>query len=159
MVHYLQNTIGPGGEPTARCNATPGLLGYCPPTVFAAEPDRLYRNNGDGTFTDVSQASGIAQPAGNGLGLAIADLDDDGRLDVFVANDKSPNAYFHNQGSLRLRKWRGNGAWPITQPARPAGMGVALGDYDGDGRPDLYVTNFYEESNTLYRNVAPGQLW
>jgi hypothetical protein len=156
-VHYVADSVDAEGRPTVSCNALPGQLGYCPPGAFRPEPDVLYRNNGDGTFTDVSQESGIGRVAGNGLGLAIVDLDDDGRLDVFVANDQSPNFLFHNLGDLRFEEvalsW--GVAYDESGHAR-AGMGVAVGDYDGDGRSDLLVTNFYEEGDTLYRNVAPG---
>jgi hypothetical protein len=158
VVHYLADTVDARGNPTANCNALPGTIGYCPPSAFAPEPDALYRNNGDGTFTDVSQESGIATPAGNGLGLAIADFDDDGRLDIFVANDKTPNFLFHNLGGLRFAEVAL--AWGVAlneSGLLRAGMGVAAGDYDGDGRIDLLVTNFYEEGSTLYRNVRPGQ--
>src|SRR5262249_8142348 len=91
VCHYLARTVEEGGEPPVSCTATPGRLGYSPPGAFAPEPDVLYRNDGDGTFTDVSEESGIASKAGNGLGLAILDLDDDNRPEVFVANDQSPN--------------------------------------------------------------------
>lgn len=158
VVHYLANTVDEHGRPTVNCDATPGRLGYCPPGAFSPEHDRLFRNNGDGTFTDVSAESGVGNIAGNGLGLAIADWDDDGRLDVFVANDQSPNHLWRNLGDdLRFEEvalsW--GVAYDEAGHAR-AGMGVASGDYDGDGRSDLLVTNFYEEGCTLYRNRAPG---
>jgi hypothetical protein len=156
VVHYLANTVDDLGQPTARCNAASGN-GYCPPTAFAPEPDVLYRNNGDGTFTDVSREAGIATPAGNGLGLAIADLDDDGRLDIFVANDQTPNFLFRNLGGLRFEEVALGWGLAFNEEGQArAGMGVAVGDADDDGRVDLLVTNFYEESSTLYRNVAPG---
>jgi hypothetical protein len=158
VVHYLADTIDADGRPTATCNATPGAIGHCPPNVFRPEADVLYRNNGDGTFTDVSGEAGIAAVAGNGLGLAIADFDEDGTLDVFVANDQSPNFLFHGLGGLRFEEvaleW--GVAYDESGQVR-AGMGVACGDSDGDGRTDLLVTNFYEEGDTLYRNVGPGR--
>jgi hypothetical protein len=157
VCHYLADTIDAQGNPTVNCNATPGRLGYCPPDAFQAEPDVLYRNNGNGTFTDVSQESGITAVPGKSLGLAILDLDDDGKLDIFVANDQSPNALFHNLGGLRFEdvavRW--GVAYSESGQLR-SGMGVAAGDYDGDGRADLLVTNFYEEGDTLYRNAAAG---
>lgn len=156
VVHYLADTVDSLGNPTARCNATPGKLGYCPPDAFRPEGDHLYKNNGDGTFTDVSAESGIGRVAGNGLGLAIADLDDDGRLDIFVANDRTPNLCFHNQGGLRFEETAL--AWGLAYNEAGqlrAGMGVAAGDADGDERLDLLVTNFYEEGVTLYLNKAP----
>jgi hypothetical protein len=159
LVHYLANTVDHRGEPTVNCNALPGAIGYCPPTAFPPEPDALYRNNGNGTFTDVSQSSGIAGVAGNGLGLAVADFDDDGKLDIFVANDKTPNLLWHNLGGLKFEEV--GVAWGVAYNESGllrAGMGVAAGDHDGDGRADLLVTNYYEEGSTLYRNAAPGRL-
>ena len=140
-----------------RSRATP-----CPapsviaPAAFAPEPDALYRNNGDGTFRDVSR--GGSPPAGNGLGVAIADWDDDGRLDIFVANDQTPktpcSATWAACGSRRSR-YRGGS--PTTSPGA---SGPAWGRRRRlrRGRPiDLLVTNFYEEGSTLYRNAAPGR--
>jgi hypothetical protein len=158
VVHYLADSVDALGRPTANCNALPGTIGYCPPSAFAAEPDALFRNNGDGTFTDVSRAAGIDTPAGKGLGLAIADLDDDGRPDIFVANDRTPNFLFHNLGGMRFEEV--GLAWGVAlneSGMLRAGMGVAVGDADGDGRVELLVTNFYEEGSTLYGNVAPGR--
>jgi hypothetical protein len=157
VCHYLADTVDAEGNSTVRCNATPGRVGYCPPDAFQAEPDVLFRNNGDGTFTDVSQESGIASAAGKGLGLAIADLDDDGRLDVFVANDQTPNFLFRNLGGLRFEEVAVRYGLAYSESGQlRSGMGVAAGDYDGDGRLDLLVTNFYEEGDTLYRNVGTG---
>lgn len=157
VVHYLADTVDAQGEPTRSCNNATGGLGYCPPQVFAPEADVLYRNNGDGTFSDVSGPSGIAAVPANGLGLAIADLDDDGRLDIFVADDQRPNRLWANRGDLRFEETAHRWGLALGETGETrAGMGVALGDYDGDGRDDLHVTNFHEEPATLYRNVAPG---
>jgi hypothetical protein len=156
VAHYLANTVDAEGRPTVSCNAMPGSLGYCPPLAFAAEPDALYRNNGDGTFTEIGKDAGITTPAGNGLGLAIADWDDDGKLDIFVANDQTPNILFRNLGGLRFEEVAVSWGLAFNESGNlRAGMGIAVGDYDEDGRLDLLVTNFYGEASTLYRNVAP----
>jgi hypothetical protein len=157
VVHYVADSVDARGRPTVTCNATPGAIGYCPPMAFPAEPDVLFRNNGNGTFTDVSRESGIAAKAGKGLGLAIFDADDDGRLDIFVANDRTPNFLFRNLGGLKFEEVALDCGLAYNERGEScAGMGVAVGDYDGDGRSDLYVTNFYEETNTLYRATGPG---
>jgi enediyne biosynthesis protein E4 len=158
VARYVGNTVDAAGRPTASCNALPGSLGYCPPLQFPAELHFLYRNDGDGTFTDVSGESGIASKAGNGLGVAIVDLDDDGRPDIFVANDQTPNFLFRNKGGLRFDEVALSWGLAYNEAGQPrAGMGIAVGDYDGDGRVDLLVTNFYREASTLYRNSAPGE--
>jgi hypothetical protein len=140
---------------------------YCHPLNFAPLQSVLYRNNGDGTFTDVSKAAGIAAHRGNGLGVVIGDYDDDGWPDVFVANDMTPNFLYHNEGPLRSDGPGGRGvvfkevalaagvAVPIDGKPR-AGMGTDFGDYDGDGRLDLFVTNHELEMHTLYRNLGNG---
>jgi hypothetical protein len=130
----------------------------CPPRKYEFEADVLYRNEGDGRFTDVSLAAGIAavepQP---GLGVVTGDLDDDGDLDLYVANDTTPNQLWANDGQGHFTD-----VGPLSGTAldrngeAQAGMGVAAGDVDADGRLDLFVTNYYGESNTLYRNEGAG---
>ena len=127
------------------------------PSSSRTLPDHLFRNDG-GRFVDVTAEAGINDWHGQGLGVVATDLDDDGRIDLFVANDQSPNYFFHNlgepAGSRRLAEssgLAGNGKGGFQ-----AGMGVACGDLDGDGRPDLGVTNFYNESTTFYHNLGGG---
>jgi tetratricopeptide (TPR) repeat protein len=131
---------------------------HCPPHRFPAQFDHLFRNNGDGTFTDVGQASGIEIPDGRGLGLAIADLDDDGRLDIFVANDGSANFLFRNLGGLRFEEIAitAGVAYDGTGQAT-ASMGVVAEDLNGDGLIDLFHTNFVNQGNTLRWNLGGGQ--
>jgi len=138
------------------CTFFSGLRVYCGPKGLVGAPDVLYRNEGDGAFTDVTQASGVA--AANryyGLGVVPADYDSDGDSDLFVANDETPNVLFQNQGDgtfqdVALIAGVGyNGDGDVE-----AGMGVDFGDYDNDGDDDLYVTHFFTETNTLYRNES-----
>jgi len=145
-------------EPCRRASEEGGFM-YCGPRAFEARPDHLFRNDG-GRFVDVSDEAGItaADREGRGLGVVAADLDGDGRTDLFVANDLTANFLFHNEGGLRFRE-TGVEAGVATSAAGGylAGMGVACGDLDGDGLVDLAVTNFYGESTTFYKNLGGGQ--
>jgi enediyne biosynthesis protein E4 len=127
---------------------------HCSPTVFTHTSHRLYRNNGNGTFTDISPSSGIASaPLAPGLGVIMIDLDGDGLLDIFVANDKKPAYLFHNQGNGRfVEKGLLSGCALGSNAETMAGMGVAAGDIDGSGRPSLFVTDFYHHGSDLFRN-------
>ncbi len=130
---------------------------YCHPLNFKPLTDVLYRNNGNGTFTDISRESGIGATPGNGLGVVMADYDDDGLLDVFVANDTTPNFLFHNLGKGRFAEVALRaGVALATDGRRRAGMGTDFGDVDGDGDLDLFVTNHELETHTLYRNLGKG---
>lgn len=131
------------GEPT-----------YCAPTTYAAPaPDRLFRNNGDGTFTDVSASAGINVAYGNGLGLVSADFNGDGRGDVFVANDRNVNQLWLNQGDLRFAESAADWGCALDEHGMAkAGMGVAAADIDADGDPDLLVVNLEGETDSFFRN-------
>ena len=137
------------------CRDGSGRAIHCAPTRYPAQDDLLYRNNGDGTFSEISRTAGFVAPDGRGLGLAIADLDDDGKLDIFVANDASPNFLFHNRGGLRFEEI-GVAAGVATNGSgrATASMGVVADDFDGDGRIDLFFTNLVNESSTLFRNLG-----
>jgi hypothetical protein len=135
----------------------PGYRMYCSPTMFDGTADRLYRNDGHGTFTDVSKAAGIANPAGKGLGVVFCDADGDGRTDVYVANDQVRNFLYHNNGNGTFRDVAYGAGVGFDGNGKPqAGMGVDCGDVDGDARPELFVTNFEDELNTLYKNNGDG---
>lgn len=131
-----------------------GLAVQCGPRGLKGAGNTLYRNNGDGTFMDVSREAGVADElAYYGLGVVWSDLDGDGHVDLYVANDTNPNYLYWNRGDgtfLEGALLAGAGVDPNGKGQ--AGMGVAVGDYDNDGLFDLTVTNFSEETNALYRN-------
>ena len=130
---------------------------YCRPDVYKGSSNILYRNNGNGTFTDITRQAGVYSTAGKGLGVVFGDYDDDGWPDVFVANDLVPNFLYHNEGSGSFREvgLLAGVAVAIDAKAR-AGMGTDFGDYDGDLRLDLVVTNFELESHNIFRNLGGG---
>jgi enediyne biosynthesis protein E4 len=131
----------------------PGYRMYCNPTIFDGVADRLYRNNGDGTFTDVSKQAGIANPAGKGLGVVFCDFDRDADTDIYVANDLVRNFLYRNNGDGTFQDVAYAAGAGFDANGKPqAGMGVDCGDVDGNGYPELFVTNFSEELNTLYEN-------
>jgi cytochrome c-type biogenesis protein CcmH/NrfG len=145
-------------EDTLECRDKSGRLIHCQPDQFPAQLDHLFRNNGDGTFTDVSREAGIERPDGKGLGLAIADLDGDGSLDIFVANDGTPNFLFLNRGNLRFEEvGLEHGIAYDGMGRATASMGVVAEDLNGDGRIDLFHTNFIDQTNTLRWNLGGGQ--
>jgi hypothetical protein len=117
----------------------------------------LYRNTGKGTFEDISMKAGIGGFRSNGLGVAVTDVNDDGWPDVFVANDGLPNFLFQNKGGGRFEEAGLLAGVSLAADAKPrAGMGTAFGDYDGDGRLDLVVTNHEFEMHSLFRNLGGG---
>ena len=129
---------------------------YCTPRPFAALPDHLFRNDG-GRFVDMTQEAGIVDHNGRGLGVVAADFDEDGRIDLFVANDTTANFLWHNLGGMKFEEAGvASGVACNADGAFQAGMGTACGDLDGDGLPDLFVTNFYGESTTFFRNLGAG---
>jgi enediyne biosynthesis protein E4 len=135
----------------------PGFRAYCGPMIYPGAADRLYRNEGGGRFVEVSAAAGISYPDGRGLGVVAFDYDQDGDQDLFVANDGMPNYLFRNDGHGRFEEvgFAAGIALGDEGTAR-AGMGVDFGDYDGDGRPDLFVANLSFEPSSLYRNQGDG---
>jgi hypothetical protein len=135
----------------------PGYRMYCNPTIFDGTPDRLFRNNGDGTFSDVSKQAGIANPAGKGLGVVFCDFDRDADVDIYVANDLVRNFLYRNNGDGTFQDVAYAAGVGFDINGKPqAGMGVDCGDVDGNGFPELFVTNFSEELNTLYENRGDG---
>ena len=129
-----------------------GLRFYCDPRQYRPSVDMLWRNEGDGTFTEVTQQAGIVQ-AGNGLGVVCGDFDNDGDGDIYVANDLGPNFHFENRGDGTFAEIGLLAGTAFSASGAPqAGMGVDAADYDSDGDLDLFVTNYQLENNTLYRN-------
>ena len=127
------------------------------PQYYVPMPDSLYRNDGDGTFTDVSDASGIASVAGPGMGMVCGDFDDDGDTDIFVGNDGEPNFLFQNDGSGKFREVGLVAGVAFDFFGREnSNMGVDCGDYDNDGRLDLFTTDYQGEMPVLYRNLGGG---
>jgi hypothetical protein len=154
---YVANYLDVGDENPWCGQREPGYRMYCNPTIFEGTPDRLFRNNGDGTFTDVSSKAGIANPAGKGLGVVFCDVDRDGDPDVYVANDLVRNFLYRNNGDGTFTDIAYGAGVGFDINGKPqAGMGVDCGDIDGDGYPELFVTNFSEELNTLYGNHGDG---
>jgi hypothetical protein len=130
-----------------------GLRVFCGPTGVAGDTNALYHNNGDGTFTDVTRAAGLANPELKSLGVVAADLDGDGWTDLYVASDSTIQALYRNRGDGTFEDVSlQSGAGYSQQGRAQAGMGVDAGDYDGDGRLDLFVTTFQDDYNTLYHN-------
>ena len=133
-----------------------GLRRFCDPVLFAGAEDRFFVNRG-GRFEDATAAAGLAGAAGKGLGVVFTDLDGDRRPDLYVANDLTPNFLFRNLGRRFEDVSLFSGAAANREGAFEAGMGIAVGDVDGDGDPDLAVTNFDVETNTLYLNLGSMQ--
>ncbi len=128
---------------------------YCDPSIYTGAGDRFYRNAGDGLFRDESRAVGILPADGRGLGVVFADLDEDGYPDIYVANDLNINLLLHNRGDGTFEDSSLISGIGVNREGRPeAGMGLAVGDVDGDLDADLAVTNFDVETNTLYRNLG-----
>jgi hypothetical protein len=134
-----------------------GQLTYASPMDYAGVPDNLFRNQGDGTFADISRESGIAAYAGTGMGLIAADFDDDGDTDIFVANDVMPNFLFRNDGRGRFDEVGLLSGVAYEASGTPHGnMGVECADFDRDGRLDFFVTAYHREPPVLYRNLGGG---
>jgi hypothetical protein len=128
---------------------------YCSPKTLRPVQHTLFRNNGDHTFTDVTRAAGLGRDDGHGFAAVAADIDGDGKCDLYVANDQDPHFLFLNNGDGTFRDVSedSGAAFDITGRTQ-AGMGVDIEDVDGDGRPEIFVTNFVNEYNTLYRNLG-----
>jgi hypothetical protein len=134
-------------------NAQTGERYYCIPRGYNPAPSWLFHNNGDGTFSDVSKESGIAEHLGKAWGVVATDIDNDGRMDLFVANDTFPNFLFANRGNGKFEEIALEAGVAYDEGGRPrSGMGVDSADYDQDGWMDLFVANVDHEKYSLYHN-------
>jgi len=157
---YVCNYVRYDPSQPMDCRNVKGEPRICHPRDVEHWPDECYRNLGDGTFRPVAGAWGLVGPGNKALGVAVADFTNDGRPDIYVANDTTPNFLFVNEGA------GADGGMVFRESATllgcavdrngmaQASMGLAVGDYDGNGWLDVYSTHFYDESNTLYRNLG-----
>ena len=153
VVNYVSFTL----DNNVACgDQSRGLRGYCGPDIYDGQPDRLFRNDGGSggevSFTDVTTKAGLAEADGAGLALSFGDLDGDGWIDLYVANDKTPNFFFRNLGDGTFEDLSLLSGTALGHRGFPeAGMGVAIADLDGDALLDVVVTNYEGETNALYR--------
>ncbi|HEY6445682.1 MAG TPA: CRTAC1 family protein [Acidobacteriaceae bacterium] len=153
VINYLNYDIA-----TATHCATEGNPTYCSPVEFLGTPNILYRNNGDGTFADVSAESHIGQFVGKGMGVAFADYDDDGHMDVFISNDTFQNYLLHNNGDGTFSEAGVEAGVAYNGFGNAvAGMGADFRDLDNDGKPDIFQTTMFGEGFPIYRNLGGGQ--
>ena len=140
----------PAREQVCRVNGKPD---FCHPKHYQPESNAAFRNNGDGTFTDVSRELGIADHKGKGMGVAVLDGDGDGWPDLFVTNDRVFAFYFRNVGGKRFEECAFDRGVAVPQDGNPvSGMGVDAQDFDNDGKTDLVYTALRDETFPLYRN-------
>ncbi len=153
VINYLNYDIA-----TAVHCVAQGYPAYCSPVEFLGTPNILYRNNGDGTFTDVSEESHIAGYAGKGMGVSFADYDDDGHMDVFISNDTSQNYLLHNNGDGTFTEVGVEAGVAYNGFGNAiSGMGTDFRDIDNDGRPDIFQTAMFGEGFPIYKNLGGGQ--
>ena len=148
---------GKGGLPPGFCNFR-GIEVMCGPRGLPGEGDHLFRNNGDGTFADVSLRAGVSDPKGYyGFASVFVDVDDDGWLDLAVANDSVPKYLYRNKHDGTFEDVSYISGFALNDEGREqASMGIAVGDYNRDGKVDFYITNFSDDYNALYRNDGDG---
>ena len=139
------------------CRTERGEADYCSPTVFPPTSDRLFHNEADGTFRAVTGPSGIGSVPGNGLGISTADFNGDGLVDIYVANDLTPNLLWMNQGDGVFREEALLAGCALNRDGKAeSSMGVDAADLDGDGDIDLFMTHYSRETNTVYLNDGEG---
>jgi len=158
VANYIDFDVATAPIPESGLCRYKGLAVACGPPGLTGAKNVLYRNVGGGRFADVSVASGITAASGTySLGVSTLDFDDDGWVDLYVANDSSPSALYRNNRDGTLTDIALQAGCAYSQDGRPqAGMGVAVGDYDRDGRVDIFKTNFAGDTSTLYANTGTG---
>ena len=150
VVNYL--AWDPQTEPS--CKTASGVLDYCHPKLYKPTPNQLFLNNGDGTFRDISEQSGIRAHPGKGMGIGVADYDLDGLMDLFVPNDKMQNSFFHNKGGGHFEEIAFDAGVALTEDAKfISGMGADFRDIDNDGLPDIAFAALDGETFPLFRNL------
>jgi hypothetical protein len=156
VTHYFQWTFKQNADDYCG-QRKPGYRTYCSPDVFKPLPNVLFHNNGDGTFTDISEKAGLNASLGKGMGVATADYDNDGRMDIFVTNDKMPNFLYHNEGQGVFREVAMEaGVFANEGATMVSGMGCDFNDYNNDGLPDIFYADLVGESFTLFTNMGKG---
>jgi hypothetical protein len=151
---FVTNYIRWDTNKEPKCS-TDNVRAYCNPNVFEGEPNMLFHNNGDGTFTDVSEKSGIGKVVGKGMGVAFADYDNDGYTDVFVSNDTFRNFLFHNNGNGTFSEVGVTSGVAYNDAGKSiAGMGTDFRDVDNDGKPDIWVVGMINDTFPLFRNTG-----
>ena len=149
---FVSNYVVWDAANAPRCG-TPERQFYCHPKEYKGLPDQLFHNNRDGTFTDVSAQSGIGRHIGKGMGVAFADVDNDGLTDIFVANDSVRGFLFHNDGAGKFTESGLEAGVALREDGYAiAGMGADFRDFDNDGKPDLVVSGILNDSFQLWRN-------
>ena len=148
---HLNDLPGFGKSPNCKYR---GIDVQCGPRGLKGAGDSLFHNNGDGTFTDVSKSAGVSDPSGYyGMGVVWADFNNTGRPDIYVANDSTPKFLYKNEGNGKFKDIGLESGTAVSEDgSEQASMGIAIGDYLHTGRPSLYVTNFSDENDLLYRN-------
>ena len=153
---FFTNYVGFTVRAKMECSDPTGLPDYCAPKAYEPVPDRLFRNDG-GTFTDVSSDAGLGAKFGNGLGVTTADFNNDGHIDIYVANDGTENQLWVNRGDGTFEELGMISGTAVNADGRfEAGMGVSAADFDNDGDQDLFMTHLARETNTLYINNGKG---
>jgi hypothetical protein len=156
VTHYFEWTFA-ANKDTWCGRREPGYRIYCDPDVFAPLPNSLLRNNHDGTFTDVSERVGLNRYLGKGMGVAVADYDGDGRTDVFVTNDRMHHFLYHNDpGGTFTEVSFEAGVAANDSGAMVSGMGCDFKDFDGDGWPDIFLTDLARDTFSLFVNQGKG---